>query len=183
MLVAVLAPQLANIYQVNFQLPADLQPGNYDVVLQMSDEDGGNVARSAPSTLPVGAQPLSLNSAVNGASFAEGPIAPGTLVSAFVAGLTVSENLGLFPETAHEELSVTFDGVAAPLFHVLPGQNQINLLAPNDLPVTGTVNVVVTSANGDSEALEVEPRPASFPSTSRGAAGFMPRLRWPTLPG
>jgi uncharacterized protein (TIGR03437 family) len=189
-LISTLVPQLANSYRINFELPADLQAGNYNVVLQMSDADGGNVVRSAPAPLPVGTPPLSLNSAVNGASFAQGPIAPGTLVSAFIAGLTVSENHGLFPETVHEGVSVTFDGVAAPLFHALPAQNQINLLAPNDLPVTGTVNIVVTSESGDSEPLEVElteAAPGIFPINEPGggrvfAAATLANTAWLPIP-
>ncbi len=185
-----LTPSIANLYQVDFALPDGLEPGNYEVVLQISDEDGGNLARSAAAMLPVGAPPLTLNSVVNGASFLPGPIAPGTLVSLFAGGMRVSDNLGLFPSTKHEGLSITFNLEAAPLFHVIASQNQINLLAPNDLPGTGTANVVLATHDGLSEVLEVqlsEAAPGIFPVQVPGsdrvfAAATLANTAWLTIP-
>jgi uncharacterized protein (TIGR03437 family) len=133
---------------------------------------------------------LSLNSVVNGASFAPGPIAPGTLISVFGGGIRVSENLGLFPATEHEGLSVTFNGEAAPLFHVIPSQNQINLLAPNDLLVSGVVHVVIAGEDGASEVLEVqltEAAPGIFPIREPGservfAAATLANTAWLAIP-
>ena len=169
-LYAVLLPEAANTFQVYFTVP-DGVSGNQDVVLQMSDEDGTNAVRSTAATLPVETV-LSLNSVVNGASFEQGPIAPGSIISAFADAIPTSDNLGVFPASEHEGLSVTFDGEAAPLFHVIASQNQINLLAPNDLAGTGTVNVILKTSGGDTTAFEVqltEAAPGIFPIHDPGS--------------
>jgi uncharacterized protein (TIGR03437 family) len=169
-LYAVLLPEAANTFQVYFTVP-DGVSGNQDVVLQMSDKDGTNAVRSTAATLPVETV-LSLNSVVNGASFEQGPIAPGSIISAFADAIPTSDNLGVFPASEHEGLSVTFDGEAAPLFHVIASQNQINLLAPNDLAGTGTVNVILKTSGGDTTAFEVqltEAAPGIFPIHDPGS--------------
>ncbi len=63
-----------------------------------------------------------------------------------------------FPSTTFQGVSVTFNGTAAPLFHLVntapsPGKppfsigvSQIDLLVPYELPYTGTVQVAVTAA-------------------------------------
>ncbi len=167
---AVLLPAAANTFQVNFQIPQGLS-GNQEVVVQMSDEDGMNAVRSTPAVLPMETV-LSISSIVNGASFAAGPVAPGSIITTFADALPTSDNLGVFPATEHEGLSLTFDGEAAPLFHVIASQNQINLLAPNDLPGTGKVNVVLKATTGETIAFELqmtEAAPGIFPIHDPGS--------------
>jgi uncharacterized protein (TIGR03437 family) len=83
------------------------------------------------------------NSAVNGATFTKGqPIAPGAIVtifgSNFAAGTAFAQTVPL--PTSLGGTSVTFNGVAAPLFYVSPGQ--INAQAPFDM-ATGQVQIQV----------------------------------------
>lgn len=106
---------------------------------------------------------------VNGASFAKGPVSPGSLVSIFGTGLVsklaeadtipLSSNLG--------GVTVTFaDLPAAPLLAVIPGvpgqsSDQINVQLPWEVGTgSGTVNVVVTTANGVSAPVSVDFAPS-----------------------
>ncbi|HCC55781.1 MAG TPA: hypothetical protein DEQ47_00680, partial [Solibacterales bacterium] len=97
---------------------------------------------------------ISPGGTVNGASFASGPVAAGSLVSIFgtqfAAALAAAESVPLSVSLAGT--SVTFNNVPAPLDFVSPGQ--INAQVPfNVLPDggSGSINVVVTR-NGVSSA-------------------------------
>lgn len=98
---------------------------------------------------------ISPNGIVNGASFAPGPVAPGSIASIFgsnLAGsLAVASTIPL--SVALAGVSVTINGEAAPLYFVSPdqpgqpGSAQINIQIPYDvLPqnaTSGSVNVIV----------------------------------------
>ena len=117
---------------------------------------------------------------VNGASFAKGqPVSPGGLVSIFGTGLVsklaeadtipLSNKLG--------GVTVTFaDLRPAPLLAVVPGvpgqsDDQINLQLPWEIGTgTGTVNVMVTNANGTSMPVAVNFAP-SMPGIFTASAG------------
>ena len=94
-----------------------------------------SVSLSGPPSLPG-------SSTVNGASFANIAIAPGAIVSVFgtdfAARVLSAPSMPL--TTVLGDTSVTFNGVAAPLFFVSNGQ--INAQAPFDLP-TGTASIQV----------------------------------------
>jgi uncharacterized protein (TIGR03437 family) len=99
----------------------------------------GNVTVTPPT--------LADNSAFNGATFTPGqPIAPGAIISVFgsnfSSGTSAELNAPLPP--SWNGTSVTFNGVAAPLFFVSPGQ--INAQAPFDM-ATGPVQVQVRRGN------------------------------------
>ncbi len=86
---------------------------------------------------------LADNSTVNGASFAKIAIAPGAIVSIFgadFAGSGLSASSVPLP-TVLGDTSVTFNGIAAPLFFVSNGQ--INAQAPFDLPAGFAVSIQV----------------------------------------
>jgi uncharacterized protein (TIGR03437 family) len=93
--------------------------------------------------------PPSVSSVVNNASFAApGTVSPGSIASLFANGLGTAQNaLSVFPGTTSEGVKVTFNGYSAPLFHVLGAANpqQIDLLVPDNLPTSGTVNVQLTA--------------------------------------
>jgi uncharacterized protein (TIGR03437 family) len=117
---------------------------------------------------------------LNGASFAKGqPVSPGGLVSIFGTGLVnklaeadtipLSNKLG--------GVSVTFaDLPPAPLLAVVPGvpgqsDDQINVQLPWEVGTgTGTVNVMVTNANGTSAPVAVDFAP-SMPGIFTASAG------------
>jgi len=85
---------------------------------------------------------LAENSTVNGASFAH-IIAPGAIVAVFggsFAGSILNASSVPLP-TVLGNTSVTFNGIAAPLFFVSDGQ--INAQAPFDLPAGSAVSIQV----------------------------------------
>jgi len=83
---------------------------------------------------------------VNGASFSIGPVAPGSIVSIFGTGLAsapLAASSASWP-IAIGDTSVTFNGVAAPLYYVSSGQ--INAQVPFELGL-GRVSVQVKLGN------------------------------------
>lgn len=152
---AVTYPGQAGIYQVNFTLPATGAQGSVPLVLSIGGQSSSNKV-----TIPM----VGTSSVVNNASFANpGTVAPGSIASIFANGLGSANTLetsGVFPSTSSEGLQVTFNGTAAPIFHVIPptatsasnpegSSGQIDLLVPDTLPTTGTVNVQLTTSTAN----------------------------------
>jgi len=130
------------LYQVNFTVPSGLQ-GTQPLVLTI-----GGVSSSSTVTL---ATP-GITSLVSNATFANpGVASPGSIATVFANSIGSTANqTTIFPATTAEGVTVTFNGVATPLFHVIGAgaQQQIDLLVPDELPTTGTVNVqLLTPAN------------------------------------
>ncbi|MBV9771526.1 MAG: hypothetical protein JOZ32_18290 [Bryobacterales bacterium] len=117
---------------------------------------------------------------VNGASFAKGqPVSPGGLISIFGTGLAsnlaTADTIPLSNRLSG--VTVTFaDLPPAPLLAVIPGvpgqsDDQINAQLPWEIGSgTGTVNVMVTTANGTSAAVAVNFVP-SMPGIFTSSAG------------
>lgn len=104
----------------------------------MADPDSGRV-KSAVETV------------VNGASFLNGPVSPGQIVSLF--------GLSLGPEGPDEPMpEVLIDGKSAPVIYAGPGQ--VNAVVPYSVAGRSSVPVVVKFA-GTSEPLEVPVAEAS----------------------
>lgn len=141
------APAQTGIYQVQFTLPANVPAGKQPIVLTVGGID------SQMLTLPVmGVPPApAISSVVNGASFAAGaPLAPGTFASVFGTNFGAVNQLSGFPARDFNGVSVAFNGIKAPLVHLLASAGQINLVVPSELPESGTVPVAVTTSNGSS---------------------------------
>jgi uncharacterized protein (TIGR03437 family) len=153
---AALQPGSIGKYEVFFTAPLNFQSGNHMLSLSI----GGKT--SNPVTLvTAGAALPNVNSVVNGASFGAGPVAPGSMASIFGANFGQPENRGLFPATSFQDLSVTFNGTAAPLFAVVPPAGQINVFVPSELSGSGVVNVRVTSSDGASQDFPVQLTPTA----------------------
>jgi uncharacterized protein (TIGR03437 family) len=136
--------QYVGVYQVNFTVPANVQ-GTQPLVITI---DG--VSSSTMVTL---ATP-GVSYIENNASFASaGTVSPGSIASVFANSLGVATNdLSIFPATTDKGVQVTFNGTAAPLFHVIgapsPGNpQQIDLVVPTNLPTTGTANIQLTTSS------------------------------------
>jgi uncharacterized protein (TIGR03437 family) len=114
---------------------------------------------------------ISPNGIVNGATFAPGPVAPGSIASIFGSNLasSLAQASSVPLSTALAGVTVTINGEPAPLYFVspdqpgTPGSAQINIQIPYDvLPenaTTGSVNVVVNRANVGSsqpEAVQIQ---------------------------
>ncbi len=90
-------------------------------------------------------------------------ISPGALASIYGTGFgnsTFVADDGLAWPTAVNVVSVTVNGVAAPLYYVSPGQ--INFQVPWATPATGTVNVAVM-VNGGSSNIAAVPVASAAP--------------------
>jgi uncharacterized protein (TIGR03437 family) len=146
-----LVPGLAGLYQVNFTVPATAQ-GNADVVLSVGGQSSNTV------TLPL----VGITAVVNGASFLNtGTAAPGSFVSVFANGLaSLKDQLFTFPSTTVEGVTVTFNGTPAPIASLSAAQGQINLVVPNELPTSGSVNVQITTPAGMAPNLPLLMAPA-----------------------
>jgi uncharacterized protein (TIGR03437 family) len=138
-----LAPSQVGLYQVNFTVPAGAQ-GSAPVVLSI----GGQSSNTA--TLP-----LFGISSLTGPSYLDtGTAAPEEIITIYANGLGATNQLsGVFPATTSEGVSVTFNGIGAPIFALAATGNQINLIVPAELPTTGTVQVQLTTPTGTSPNL------------------------------
>jgi uncharacterized protein (TIGR03437 family) len=113
-------------------IPGTLTPGTYNAILTI---DAGPLAGTInePITLVItaaGIQPPSAQTLVNAATFAAGPVAPGsiaTLGGTLFSGKTVT---------------VTFNGLAAQV--LFANDTQINLIVPAGLGAATSAQVVVT---------------------------------------
>lgn len=119
---------VGGLYNVRFRVPADLAEGNHEVALQI----GGQTSNSV--ILPVGKRAPVITGLVNAASFAyEGWSAPGSIMTLYGENIEGPDDLSGFPATTLQGISVIFNGVRAPLFHLIPSHNQINLVTPAEL--------------------------------------------------
>lgn len=145
------SPGVVGLYQINFTVPAGLQ-GTQQVTISI----GGKT--SSPVTLALGG----ITSMVNNASFGSaGTISPGSIATLFANGLgTTNQTIG-FPATGFQGVSVTLNGIPAPLFHLVATSGQIDLLVPYELPVSGTVAVQLHTSSGTSQTYNVTMAPAS----------------------
>jgi len=156
-IISAVTTQYPGLFQINFTVPEGVQ-GNALVVLTA----GGNSSASQDPKRPITIPLFGISYISNNASFAgPGTTTPGTIVSLFGNGFgTTSQSTG-FPSTTFQGISVTFNGTAAPLFHltITPpstktppysiGAGQIDLLVPYELPYSGTVQVAVNTPSGN----------------------------------
>jgi minor extracellular serine protease Vpr len=97
------------------------------------------------------AQPsVAAGGVVNGASFASGPVAPGSYISIFGTGLaSTSASATSVPlSTSLGNVQVTFNNILAPLNYVSSGQ--INAQLPFELTGSSTAQVVVSNGSASS---------------------------------
>ncbi|HZT28326.1 MAG TPA: hypothetical protein VFA33_00475 [Bryobacteraceae bacterium] len=119
-----------------------------------------------------GPGPTAVPRVVNGASFVEGPVAPGEIVSIFGAqmgpaqGVSGKLNAGGRVDTSLAGVTVQFDGVPAPLFYVR--SDQINAQIPYAVAGKSSTHLQVLYQGAASEAsVPVAPAaPAIFASST-----------------
>ena len=141
--------------------------------------------------IPVGSGPL-VGYVLNGANFkSQNVIAPGSIVSVFGAGFGAQDNLSAFPSTNVSGLSVFFGTTAAPIFALAAVEGQINVLAPTELPTTGTISLTVQTSGGTSPALTMTLAPAApgmffytdpLVLTRRNAVAVAANTAWIAMP-
>jgi uncharacterized protein (TIGR03437 family) len=151
---AVALKGFVGLYAVNFVIPAGVQ-GSAPMQLSIG---GVSTNPSSPVTLLV----FGISSIVSNASFSSnGTAAACSIASVFGNGFgKASQSVG-FPSTAFQGVSVTFNGTAAPLFHLTNtlvsastavGSSQIDLLIPCELAASGQVEVAVTNSSAKTPA-------------------------------
>lgn len=121
-------------------MPQNLTPGAYQAVLTINAGSAGNKtlpisllvtpAPPPPPPPPPAPPTITVTSVTNAASFAPGPVVPGSLAT--IKGSKLSGN----------NVAVTFDGLPATLLYV--GDQQINLQVPPGLGNKTTAQLVVT---------------------------------------
>ena len=123
-------------------LPATLAPGTYNATLTINAGAAGST--NVPVTLVINAsspapavQTPSIQSLVNGATFAKGAVAPGSMATIGGSQLT------------GKTVTVTFDGLDAPV--LFSNDTQINVIVPAGLGAKTSAQVVVT-VNGTASA-------------------------------
>ena len=143
--------------------------------IYVADYFNDRVRLLAPTLAPAAITAPAL-SAVNAASFAEGPIAPGQIVSLFGAGLAAGQRLGPQVDksgrvaSALGGIEVRFDGLPAPLLFVT--DNQINVQAPYEIAEQRTTLIEVLG-QGIVKASRTAPTAAAAPGlfTMNGGSG------------
>jgi uncharacterized protein (TIGR03437 family) len=139
--------------------PTGLAPGNYNGSVSVTGSGASNSPQSIAVTLTVTAAVPSvvLSAVVNAASYQAG-MSPGELATLF--GKNLSPVVGIESPggaTSYKGVSVTVDGILAPLFTVanVNGQEQINFQVPAGLPGSGAVETVQVNNNGSIGTMNV----------------------------
>jgi uncharacterized protein (TIGR03437 family) len=114
-------------------------------------------------------------SGVGNAASGAARISPGALASIYGSGFGnskfVADDGRPWPTFTPQLVSVTVNGVAAPLYFVSPGQ--INFQVPSATPATGTANIAVVVIGGSSNTIAVPvgtAAPGLFYDQASGAA-------------
>lgn len=139
---------------LNTSVLATLGAGTYtgNVVVSSASIPNGSVSIKVTLTVSGPTGPA-IGSLVNGASFLAGAVSPGELISIFGNNLGPSPGINFTPDNGHVDtllggVTVTFNGVAAPLIYV--GALQINAIVPyevGEVALGSAINVVVTYNN------------------------------------
>ena len=115
-----------------------------------SDAFVAEISFGAASRMPT----IAAGGVVNGTSFGAGPIAPGSILSIFGVNLSGSiANATNLPLPVNlSDVSVTINGISAPLYYVAPGQ--INAQMPFEI-APGLASIQVRTAAGASAAVPI----------------------------
>ena len=120
-----------------------------------------NGVASNTASLPVGTTPT-VGAVLNGASFGSpSSVAPGSIVSIFGAGFGSQDNLSPFPSTNPNGVTVLFGSTPAPVFALAAAEGQINVLVPDELPTTGSINLTVQTSAGTSQVFPLTLAPSA----------------------
>lgn len=136
---------------LNLSVVQTLGAGSYTGNVVVSSSSLPGVTQTIKVNLSVlGPSAPAVTSIVNGASFLPEAVSPGELVTIFGTNLGPTPGINFTPDNGHVDttlggVSVTFNGVAAPLIYV--GALQINAIVPYEVAevAPGTsINVIVT---------------------------------------
>jgi uncharacterized protein (TIGR03437 family) len=182
------APAQIGLYQVIFTLAVGVPAGNQPIVLGI----GGAVSQTLMLPVAGSSNPPTIGAVVNGASFAaNAPLSPGSFASVFGSSFGSIDQVTGFPATGFAGVSVTFNGIGAPLIHLIASAGQIDLVVPSELPESGTVAVAVTTPAGTSASFTLSMAaaapgifaiPSSLNPKRRTAAMQFANTAWGVMP-
>lgn len=142
----------AGLYQVNFTVPPNLQ-GYQPVTISIDGQTSNTVYLPIVGVTAVASAALS--------SAQPDTLAPGEIASLYAYGMgSKDETTTGYQTTMAQGVSVTFNGIAAPIIALVTESYQLNLIVPSELPTSGTVQVALTTSAGTS---------ANFPVTMSAA--------------
>ena len=136
--------------------PANLGAGQYLGSIALS-ANGGTLQLNVSVTLTVIAPLPVITTVVNSASYLPGGISPGEIVTVFgsaigpATGVLAAIDSRGYIETSLANVTVTFNGYAAPILYAYTGQ--INAIAPYELASASNVSVEVTFGSARSNLL------------------------------
>jgi uncharacterized protein (TIGR03437 family) len=144
---------------VLFTVPEGLAAGAQPVVISI----GG--ASSPTRTLYVGAALPAIsaieNSATGTVESTSHAAAPNSIVSVYVANAGNTTSVpSTYPTTTVQGVQVLVNGVAVPIYALVPASNQINVQLPSELSTTGTASISVGTGSGASPAVTFALAPA-----------------------
>ena len=156
---------------------AGLAAGTYNGTVTLTPSSGGGGPLTIPVTFTVGSTPTPTITAVqNAASQAQGAVSPGEIISLYGTNLgpTTAVGLTLTPagnvSTSIGGVTVTFDGVPAPLTYV--SSTQVNAVVPYEVAGRTTTAMVVQFNNVSSTTMSLNvaaTNPGIFTANSSGS--------------
>ena len=178
-ILGLVSASLGGLYQINVLVPAGIASGPASVIISaagQSSPQGVTMAIAVGSTGPV---PVPLG-VVNAASFAKSAtgagsaVAPGSLIQIYtsLAGATEASASSAPFQTSLGGVSVTFDGIPAPIQAVVPTGAYPFINAQLPFEITNSSSSMVVTVNGVSSApfaVPVTPQaPGIFTSPANG---------------
>lgn len=154
------------VFVVKFRVPRNAVDGRSSLTIQ-----AGGVTSNARD-LNISTRPI-IRQVLNSASF-ERSAAVGAIASIVAENLGSVDQLTGFPSTEIEGIRVTFNGIPAPIYHLVPSARQINVQVPYELPPDTPVTVQIRNRNGDGNTFTV-PVFSLDPGIYRVATNAFPR--------
>lgn len=154
------------VYVVKFRVPRNAPDGRASLTVQAVG------VTSNTRDLNVSTRPI-IRQVLNSASF-ERSSAVGAIASIAAENLGSVDQLTAFPSTEVEGIRVTFNGIPAPIYHLVPSAKQINVQVPYELPPDTPVTVQIRNRNGEGNIFTV-PVFSLDPGIYRVATNRFPR--------
>lgn len=162
--------------------PTGLAAGTYRGTVRIASANASNTPIDVNVTLTVGTQSAPTSVVIShAATGAAGGVSPGEIVT--IKGRNMAPAVGVegkivnnVVQTALGEVSVTFDGIAAPLLYVGPAGDrqgdQINAIVPYEIAGRATSRMVVSYRGVRSDPVELQVResnPGIFTTSQTGS--------------
>jgi uncharacterized protein (TIGR03437 family) len=155
--------------------PANLGAGSYSGSIALNAS--GTAQLNITVTLTVNAPLPVINQVVNAASYVQGSIAPGEIVTVFGSSLGPAAGVGAtivngFIPTTLANVQVTFNGYPGPILYA--GAGQVNTIVPYELTAGSNASVEVVFGNARSNSLTipvVAAAPGVFSADASGQGG------------